>query len=156
MNWSYYKQEGRWLFCLIRMGLAFVYFAASIPKFFSVGMFKATLLAYYGFLPDTVAIIMAIAIPWLEFGLGLLLLLDGKRQTLYAGLLVLLSCFYVLNALIFLNHWMPYGCGCFGFGEAGVLGISGVARNALITALSVLAFMGAKSGKANWQGRFTN
>ena len=151
MYLSYYKQEGRWLFCLARLGLAHVYFLASIPKFFSVGLFKATLLAYYGFLPGTAATALAIAIPWLEFGLALLLLLDSRRQAAYAAVLLALSCFYTLNALIFLNHWMPYGCGCFGFGEAAALGWGGVIRNALITALGLLAYIGAKNGKANWR-----
>jgi uncharacterized membrane protein YphA (DoxX/SURF4 family) len=155
MDWSYYKGEGRWFFCLARLGLALVYFFASVPKFFSVGLFKATLLAYYGFLPDALATVLAITIPWGEFALGLLLLLDSKRQVFYAGLLTLLSCFYVLNSIVFLNHWMPYGCGCFGFGEAEVLGIGGVIRNILIMALGVLAYIGAMNGKANWRQRST-
>jgi hypothetical protein len=94
---------------------------------------------------------MAVIIPWWEFGLALLLLLDDKRMGIPAGLLALLSSFYVVNSIIFLNHWMPYGCGCFGFGEAEVLGISGVIRNVLIASISLLAWLGARKGKARWQ-----
>ena len=151
MNLSYFKKDGRWFYCLSRLGLAIIYFFAAVPKFFSVGLFKATLLAYYGFLPDNIAALMAIAIPWGEFGLALLLVLDEKRQVVYAVLLSLLSSFYVVNSLIFLNHWMPYGCGCFGFGEAGILGMGGVVRNVLIMAVSLVAFVGAKNGKTNWR-----
>ena len=151
MNLNYYKENGRWFYCLIRLGLALIYFFAAIPKFFSVGLFKATLLAYYGFLPDTLATLMAITIPWGEFGIALLLVVDEKRQAVYAALLSLLSLFYVVNSLIFLNHWMPYGCGCFGFGEAEILGVGGVMRNVLIAAVSLIAFIGARNGKANWR-----
>ena len=149
MDWNYYWREGRWFFCLARLALAGIYFSASIPKFFNTGLFKATLLAYYGFLPDTWATLLAIAIPWGEFGL-VLLLLQERRPDIPAGLLTLLSCFYVVNSLVFLNHWMPYGCGCFGFGEAEVLSIKGVIRNVLIAAVSICAYVGAKSGKARW------
>ena len=151
MGQHYYLAKGRWFFCLARLGLAHIYFLAAIPKFFNVNLFKATILAYYDFLPAALATALAITLPWLEFGLGLLLLMDSRRQTVYAGILTLLSCFYTLNALIFLNRWLPYGCGCFGFGEAGELGIGGVIRNVLITAVALLAFMGAKNGKANWR-----
>jgi len=148
MDWSYYKKEGRWLFCLARLALVGIYFAASVPKFFNVGLFKATMLAYYGSLPDTLALVMAITIPWWEFGLALLLLIDKKRPDIPAALLAILSFFYVINSIIFLNHWMPYGCGCFGFGEPVVLGMGGVIRNVLIAAVSVLAYVGARNGKA--------
>jgi uncharacterized membrane protein YphA (DoxX/SURF4 family) len=153
MDWSYYKVERRWLYCLARLTLAGIYFAASVPKFFNVGLFKATMLAYYAFLPDALALVMAIVIPWLEFGLALWLLLDEKRPEIPAGLLALLSCFYVLNAIVFLNRWMPYGCGCFGFGEARVLGMDGVIRDLLIAAVSVLAWLGARNGKGRWRLR---
>jgi len=151
MDFNYYKEDMRWLYCLARLTTVGVYFAASVPKFFNVGLFKVTLLAYYGFLPDTLALVMAITIPWWEFGLALLLLLYEKKPHIPAGLLALLSCFYVINSIIFLNHWMPYGCGCFGFGEAEVLGVSGVLRNILIAAASLLAWLGAKKGKARWR-----
>ena len=144
MDLSYYKKEGRWLYGLARLTLAGLYFAASVPKFFNVELFKATMLAYYGFLPDALAATLAIIIPWCEFGLALWLLLDKKKAHIPAGLLALLSCFYVVNSIIFLNHWMPYGCGCFGFGEAGVLGIGGVIRNVLIMAVSILAYRGQR------------
>jgi uncharacterized membrane protein YphA (DoxX/SURF4 family) len=152
MDWSSLKQEGRWLYCLARLALAGLYFAASLPKFFNVALFKATILAYYGFLPDNLAAALAIIIPWCEFGLALLLLLENKKPDIAAGLLALLSCFYVLNSIIFLNRWMPYGCGCFGFGEAEALGLGGVIRNVLIAAVSLLAYVGTRNGKALWPG----
>ena len=150
MDWSYYKEDGRWFFCLSRLALAVIYIAASVPKFFNVGLFKATLLAYYSFLPDMLATMMAITIPWLEFGL-VLLILHEKKPHIPAGLLALLSCFYVVNSIIFFNRWMPYGCGCFGFSEAEALGISGVIRNLLISAVSILAYIGTRNGKARWR-----
>lgn len=150
MDWGYYRGEGRWFFCLARLALAGIYLSAAVPKFFNIGLFKATLLAYYGFLPDALATFAAIVIPWGEFGL-VLLLLQEKRPDIPASLFTILSCFYVINSVVFLNHWMPYGCGCFGFGEAGVLSISGVIRNVLIAAVSALAYLGVKSGKARWR-----
>lgn len=136
------------LFKLARLATVGLYFAASVPKFFNIGLFKATILAYYGFLPDALGLAAAVVVPWVEFGLALLLLVDEKRPEIPAALLALMSVFYVVNSLIFLNHWMPYGCGCFGFGEAEVLGISGVLRNIAIAAAAIIAYIGAKNGKA--------
>lgn len=138
---------------LVRLITAGVYFAASIPKFFNLGLFKATILAYYSFLPDALALAVAIIVPWVEFGLALLLLIDEKWLKWTAGLLMLLSCFYIVNSLIFFNHWMPYGCGCFGFGEAEQLGLGGVVRDALIAAVSVASYAGARSGQSRWHFR---
>ncbi|MCL1976018.1 MAG: hypothetical protein FWG61_07670 [Firmicutes bacterium] len=150
MEWNYYRQERRWFFCLLRLTLAGIYFAAAIPKIYQTGLFKATLLAYYSFFPDIIATGLAIAIPWVEFGLGLLLLQE-KRPDIAAGLLMIMSGFYVINALVFLKKWMPYGCGCFGFGEAEVLNIAGVIRNSIIAVISVVVYWSVKSGKARWR-----
>lgn len=144
--------KGRWLYVLARLATVGIYFAAAVPKFFNIGLFKATILAYYGFLPDALALVAAVVAPWVEFGLALLLLADEKRPDIPAALLALLSCAYVINSVVFLNHWMPYGCGCFGFGEAEVLGISGVLRNIAIAVAAIIAYIGAKNGKAHLRG----
>ena len=137
-----------WFWCLCRLALSIIFLAASIPKFFNVALFKVTILNYYSFIPETIALVAAIIMPWLEFGLAMAMLLDEKAPHWPALLLTILSMLFLLQSLVFYNQLMPYGCGCFGFSQEQTLGIGGVIRNIIITATASCAYRGCRTGKA--------
>ncbi|AFM41204.1 Methylamine utilization protein MauE [Desulfosporosinus acidiphilus SJ4] len=99
---------------LLKLLLAGIYLYAGVSKILNLYLFKATILAYYPFMPVYIALLITIVFPWLEIlsGLSLGLNWQGKYASLF---LLLLSLFFLVQTVLNYSHVLPYGCGCFGF-----------------------------------------
>ena len=99
---------------IFKLLLAGIYLFAGGSKIVNIYLFKATILSYFSFLPELLALLIAIVFPWVEILAGLSLVLNWKTK--YAsGLLFLLSLFFFIQIILNYSNILPYGCGCFGF-----------------------------------------
>lgn len=120
---------------IFKLVLAGIYLIAGGSKILNLYLFKATILAYYSFLPEFVALLIAIVFPWLEILAGLSLVLNWKTKW-SSSLLFLLSLFFVIQTILYYNNIMPYGCGCFGFGGPEKISLYHVVRDSVIMCLA--------------------
>ena len=79
-------------------------------------LFEMTVSAYR-LLPEWGVIVVARALPWLEMGLGLVLMF-GWLQRYVAAFVALLLGFFIVVMSITYARGVEVNCGCFGFGEA--------------------------------------
>ncbi|MDP4158329.1 MAG: hypothetical protein Q8911_01010, partial [Bacillota bacterium] len=76
--------------------MAGIYIFAGGSKLLNLYLFKVTILAYYPFLPELLALLIAILFPWLEIFAGLSLILNWKTK--FSGLsLFMLSLFFLVQ-----------------------------------------------------------
>ncbi|OFV79883.1 MAG: hypothetical protein A3B65_07215 [Acidobacteria bacterium RIFCSPHIGHO2_02_FULL_67_57] len=106
----------RWI-CRFVLGGLFLY--AGFTKVFPPEhrfLFEMTVSAYR-LLPEWGVIVVARALPWLEMGLGLVLMF-GWLQRYVAAFVALLLGFFIVVMSITYARGVEVNCGCFGFGEA--------------------------------------
>jgi uncharacterized membrane protein YphA (DoxX/SURF4 family) len=70
----------------------------------------------YELLPEWAVLALARILPWLELGIGVLLLADICARFAAAAAAVLLGSFFTVMALSY-GKGMGIDCGCFGLGE---------------------------------------
>lgn len=99
---------------LLRLGLAAVWLVSGAIKVANPSQFYSAVRAYQLFGPDLASLIAA-AVPFLELGLGVLLLL-GLGTRLVAALSVLLLLAYIAGVAQSWARGLTIDCGCFGGG----------------------------------------
>lgn len=98
----------------------------------------------YKIVPPWLALWTALALPWLEIYLGLMLAAGLFTRFCAAGAGLLLLGFEALLAQAWLRHLPVLSCGCFGANSSNSLG-GEFARNIALLTFAVLAFrFGAK------------
>lgn len=125
---------------ILKVILAAIYIYAGGAKIFNIYLFKTTILAYYSFLPELVALSIAIVFPWVEILIGLALILNWKTK-FSSMLLFLLSLFFLVQTILNYNNLMPYGCGCFGFGGPEKITLFNIFRDFSIMLLAGLVYL---------------
>lgn len=120
---------------IFKLLLAVIYLFAGGSKLFNLYLFKVTILAYYPFLPELLALLIAIVFPWLEILAGLSLVLNWKSKY-SSGFLFVLSLFFLVQTILNYSNILPYGCGCFGFGGPEKITLYYVFRDFFITILA--------------------
>ena len=120
---------------ILKLMLAGIYLFAGGSKIINPYLFKATILAYYPFLPDLLAVSMAIVFPWLEILASLSLVLNWKTKY-SSSFLFLLSLFFVVQIILNYSNILPYGCGCFGFSGPEKISLYHVVRDFSIMLLA--------------------
>jgi uncharacterized membrane protein YphA (DoxX/SURF4 family) len=99
---------------LVRLGLAAVWLVSGAIKVAAPGQFYSAVQAYQLFSPGLASLISA-AVPFLELGLGLLLLLGlGTRLVAVVSALLLLA--YIAGVAQSWARGLTIDCGCFGGG----------------------------------------
>ncbi|MDP4125532.1 MAG: MauE/DoxX family redox-associated membrane protein [Bacillota bacterium] len=120
---------------IFKLLLAGIYIFAGGSKLLNLYLFKVTILAYYPFLPELLALLIAILFPWLEIFAGLSLILNWKTK--FSGLsLFMLSLFFLVQTVLNYSNVLPYGCGCFGFGGPEKISLYYVLRDFFILILA--------------------
>jgi len=76
----------------------------------------ASAIAGYKLVPDAYIFPLATYLPWLEIGLGALLLIGWKLRYVALGAAALLLCFTVILTVTYARG-IDADCGCFGFGQ---------------------------------------
>lgn len=102
-----------WFLHLCRMLLAIIFLSAALGKILDIQSFIKTLDAYR-LLPDFLLSPLGHFLPWLEFMVGLSLLIDRwpSGAVLMSGLLLLL---FIGIVIITLLRGIEIDCGCFSF-----------------------------------------
>jgi len=120
---------------IFKLLLAGIYLFAGSSKIINLYLFKATILAYYPFLPESLAVLIAIVFPWLEILAGLSLVLNWNTKY-SSSFLLLLSLFLVVQTIFNYSNILPYGCGCFGFSGPDKISLYHVVRDFSIMLLA--------------------
>jgi len=120
---------------IFKLLLAGIYLFAGGSKIINLYLFKATILAYYPFLPELLAVVIAIVFPWVEILASLSLVLNWKTK--YSSVfLLLLSLFFMVQIILNYSNILPYGCGCFGFSGPEKISLYHVFRDFFIVLLA--------------------
>jgi hypothetical protein len=132
-----------------RAALAIVFLVAAWQKLRDLESFEAAL-ANYALLPDGLLAPVARALPLLELGAGLALIVapdSAAGALLVIGLLVLVTAAVVINLL---RGRADVGCGCGGIEDEQRLSWALVARNAVMMLLALLALVPPTSRELLW------
>ncbi len=131
----------RILTLLGRLALGGMFLYAAYTKLRQPWMLFAFSVNSYQLLPEWAVVAVARTVPWLELGLGLLLIAGYGLRYAAAGASALLLLFF---GVMLRSYFLGLGidCGCFGLGEK--LGVSTLVRDGFLVllsvALAVLAF----------------
>jgi uncharacterized membrane protein YphA (DoxX/SURF4 family) len=108
------KKLSPWLGLVFRLVVGAVLLVAGYLKAFNPSKAKMAVRAYEA-LPIPVANILGVALPWIEIGAGLLLILGvAVRQTaIFSGFLMLIFIIAIAQAWA---RGLSIDCGCFGGG----------------------------------------
>lgn len=123
---------------LLRYALALVFMFAGGSKVLQPVLFKAVIQSYYA-IPDGLAVLLAIAVPWVEIMAALSLLVNWKVRY-SSGLIAVMSVYFLGLMLLNYGQVLPFGCGCFGFNGAELVGIFHIAREFIILCLAGAVF----------------
>ena len=132
------KQGYKLIFKLL---LAGIYLVAGGSKIFNLYLFKVTILAYYPFFPELLAVSIAIVFPWVEILASLSLVLNWHAK--YSSrFLFLLSLGFLVQIILSYSNILPYGCGCFGFSGPEKISLYHVFRDFSIMLLAAWVWKG--------------
>jgi thiol-disulfide isomerase/thioredoxin/uncharacterized membrane protein YphA (DoxX/SURF4 family) len=102
----------RWLVFAVRVALGGCFFAASLSKLQNPDYFVATVISY-GVLPESLARIYAVVLPWAELTAGCALIL-GIFPVYASWLSILLAFSFAVAGIHSLVYSRQADCGCFG------------------------------------------
>jgi uncharacterized membrane protein YphA (DoxX/SURF4 family) len=101
----------KWAWLLLRLIMGGILIYASVEKIMNPGQFAHAIFNYKLF-PSVFINLLALVVPWLEFTVGVFLIVgifEWASLTLYNGLMV---AFMTLIAISLARH-LNIGCGCF-------------------------------------------
>jgi uncharacterized membrane protein YphA (DoxX/SURF4 family) len=101
----------------LRVFLAAVFVYAAWTKLRQPWLVFAMSIDTYQLLPEWAVLALARTLPWLELGIGVLLLAGMCARFTSAAAAVLLGSFFTIMARSY-GKGMDIDCGCFGLGEA--------------------------------------
>ncbi len=137
------------LILVLRVALGLVFIYAAYTKLRQPWLVFAMSIDAYRLLPSWAVFAIARTLPWLELGIGLLLVTGLLLRYAAAALTLLLACFYVVMFWAY-GSGSGIDCGCFGIGEA--IGPKTLVRDGLLLGssllLSILVFRTARGVKA--------
>jgi len=124
----------RTLALLGRLAMGGMFLYAAYTKLRQPWMLFAFSVTSYQLLPEWAVVAVARTVPWLELGLGLLLIAGYGLRYAAAGASALLLLFF---GVMLRSYFLGLGidCGCFGLGEK--LGVSTLVRDGFLVLLSV-------------------
>ena len=126
---------------ILRFILGAVFLYAAYTKLSQPLSLFALSIDSYQLLPDYAVFAVAYTLPFVELGLGLLLLIGWGLHWVATGTALILGTFFVLMLRSY-GKGMGIDCGCFGVGES--LSIKTLIRDGVLLAsailLAVLAF----------------
>lgn len=124
----------RMLTLLGRLALGGMFLYAAYSKLRQPWMLFAFSVNSYQLFPEWAVVAVARTVPWLELGLGLLLIAGYGLRFVAAGASALLLLFF---GVMLRSHFLGLGidCGCFGLGEK--LGVRTLVRDGFLVLLSV-------------------
>jgi uncharacterized membrane protein YphA (DoxX/SURF4 family) len=121
----------------ILLGVVFVY--AAYTKLHQPWELFALSIDSYRLLPSWAVIAVSRSLPWLEMGIGVLLMAGLCKRTAAISASALLLLFFAIMMRAYLGE-MNIDCGCFGIGQA--LGPMTLLRDALLAVLSLGVTLG--------------
>jgi uncharacterized membrane protein YphA (DoxX/SURF4 family) len=107
----------RWLLLALRLILGAIFIYAAWTKLRESWLLFAMAIDAYGVLPQWGVTAVARGLPWLELGLGILLIAGFRLKISSTAVSLLLLTFFALMVRSYARG-MEINCGCFGTGEA--------------------------------------
>jgi len=104
--------DNRWLIFVLRVVLGGIFIAASFGKLQHQDEFINTVISY-GILPDSLAQVYGLVLPWAELFIGCALVL-GVFSRFASALSILLIISFIIASAYALFHSLEDSCGCFG------------------------------------------
>jgi len=104
--------DNRWLIFALRIILGGIFITASVTKLQQQTTFVDTVIGY-GILPDVLAQLYGLVVPWVELFIGCCLILGIFSRFASAVSIPLIISFVVASSYALLNP-VEGGCGCFG------------------------------------------
>ncbi len=135
-----YNNKNQLFMTIIRMILGVIFIYASIDKILFPARF-AEIIYHYKVLPIEMLNIIAILIPWLEAGLGLLLIFDiwTDMASLILGVLSFVFILLIASAMM---RGLNIQCGCFSIdNKEAVVGIQRIIEDLIITVGCFILFL---------------
>ncbi len=126
--------------------LAFIYLYAGGSKIFEPMLFKAVIQNYFA-IPDALALILAIIVPWIQILAALFLILNWY-VLFSSGLFLVMSIFFFGLMSANYGQILPFGCGCFGFKDEELVGVYHVVRDLSIALIASIVFYQSRKAKA--------
>lgn len=105
-------------------------------KLFDVYSFIFSL-QYYQYIPESMYLIVGFAVPIIEIMIAFLIWVKRFRYFFVIFYKLLITIFLILLIANF-GRYFPYGCGCFGNGNAETIGYSTIFREVLFLIASSL------------------
>lgn len=102
----------RWWLSGLRLGLGIIFIIAGVSKLSALSLFINEVAAY-GFLPDALARVYGMALPWVELAAGCSLVL-GVFTTLALVFSILMTASFIIASIYALYRGVSDTCGCFG------------------------------------------
>jgi uncharacterized membrane protein YphA (DoxX/SURF4 family) len=129
-----------WLSLFLRVSLGAIFLMAALSKL-PDGFGFTENVRKFQILPEPVAKVYGISVPWLEL-LGAFLLFTGYYIWLAAGLVIVLVLGFMLAISVAISRGLDLNCQCFGLLYRERVGLSTLARDAvlLVSAVVVLLF----------------
>ena len=124
----------RWLILAGRVLLGGVFLYAAYTKLSRPSMLFALSIDSYQLLPPWAVIVVARTLPWVELGLGVLLVVGYQLRYVAATASGLLLVFFGVMLRSY-SKGLGIDCGCFGVGEA--LGPKTLVRDGLLVLVSI-------------------
>jgi putative oxidoreductase len=124
---------------VLRIVVGIVFVLASVYKIGNPNHFRAVV-AEYRLMPEQFVPFMAVALPWVEFICGALLIL-GLYSRSNALIVVGVLCVYIAGMTINLSRGLAHDCGCFDFLNEQI-GIGTIIRDLIfmLMAIPILAY----------------
>src|SRR5689334_15157169 len=125
----------RWISLIGRIVLALVFVYAAYTKLKQPWLVFALSIDSYQLLPEWAVLTVARSLPWVELGIGILLLIGYGLRYVALVATVILVVFFVAMLRAF-GKGLGIDCGCFGVGEA--LSTKTLIRDGSLLAISIL------------------
>jgi len=123
-----------------RVGLGGVFLYAAYTKLRQPWTLLAVSIDSYRMLPEWAVLALARTLPWLELGIGILLVAGYRLRTATLAASALLALFFGVMLRAFFQG-LGIDCGCFGVGEG--LSARTLARDGLLVLVSIFLTVAA-------------
>jgi uncharacterized membrane protein YphA (DoxX/SURF4 family) len=123
-----------------RVGLGGVFLYAAYTKLRQPWTLLAVSIDSYRMLPEWAVLALARTLPWLELGIGILLVAGYRLRPVTVAASALLALFFGVMSRAFFQG-LGIDCGCFGVGEA--LSARTLVRDGLLVLVSIFLMVAA-------------
>ncbi|MFH1825415.1 MAG: MauE/DoxX family redox-associated membrane protein [Candidatus Firestonebacteria bacterium] len=144
--WEYLKNDKTVIILRIIVGILFI--LSSLPNLFRPDHFLK-IIQEYNIISDAIAPLMAVYLPWLEVGCGIMFVFNFYTKS-NAVILLLVLFPFTIAVTINICRGLIHDCGCFElFGIKEQIGFIVILRNLILMSFTILIYI--KSGNRGFR-----